>query len=573
MTNEQIAGHFEQLADLLDLSGENPFRVRAYRNAARVVESLARECAEFQPLEENLTELPGIGKDLAAKIAQMLETGRLEALDKARKALPPKLPELLTVQGLGPKKIRKLHEELGVDSIEALKAAAEQGRVRTLAGFGEKSEAAILEALAFHTGDRRYLLPDVRAELDALLGELGKLSGLQHLEPAGSYRRGRDTVGDLDLLALAADGAALMKCLREYSRVQTVLGSGDTKTSVQLRQGLQVDLRVVEPEAFGSAMLYFTGSQAHNVALRRRAKERDLKLNEYGLFRGDERVAGATEEDVYKALGLPWIPPELREDHGEIETAEKNALPKLIEQSDIRGDLHMHTTWSDGAESVREMAEAARTFGYSYIAITDHSQRLTVANGLDETRLRKQMEEIDLLGDSLDGITVLKGIEVDILEDGTLDMADEVLEQLDVVIGSVHSHFQLSRDRQTERLLKAMDHPCITGIGHPTGRLLLRRPGVDLDMERIIAHAAQRGCFLEVNANPQRLDLNEIFLRMAVDQQVLLCINTDAHRSRDFENLGYGVSQARRGWVTASSVLNTLPIAKLKRELQSIRRT
>lgn len=560
MNNEQLASHFRELADLLELAGENPFKIRAYRGAVRTLRTETRAMTDrLAEAEEDLTALPGIGKELAAKIAELVETGRLQALDKARSALPEGLPALLRLEGLGPKKVRRLYDELGIDSLESLEQAINDGKIRQLKGFGEKSEQAIQQALMQRPqGPERFLRSQATELLTPLLAALRATPGVVQVEPAGSYRRARDTVGDLDILVASEPGVEVMPVLLGWPGVQEVIAGGETKTSVRMGTGLQVDLRVVPPASFGAALHYFTGSMEHNIRLRRRAQDRSLKVNEYGVFDGDSCVGGATEAEVFAALDLPWMPPEIREDRGEWTAAEAGDLPRLVTVDDIRGDLHAHTTYSDGLHSIREMAEAARERGYAYLAITDHSQRLTVAHGLDAERLRDQGAEIDRVRGEVDGLLLLKGIEVDILEDGSLDLDDDVLGELDLVIASVHSRFKLDVDRQTERILRAMDHPRVTLLGHPTGRLLLSRPPYEVDMERIIDHAAQRGTVLEINANPRRLDLNDQWARLAVERGCTLAVNTDAHRVDDFDLMGYGIGQARRAWVEAQHLLNTM---------------
>ncbi len=514
--NADIAAVFEEIADLLDLKGENPFRIRAYRNAARMILDLGRELREMVEAGQDLTELPGIGADLAKKIEEIVRTGKCAALEELRSESAPGILELLRIPGLGPKRVKALNRSLGITNMDQLRAAAEAGKIRELPGFGEKSEKQILDAIKARalTG-KRFLLAAVEPYANALVAHLGKVKGVQQIAVAGSYRRRKETVGDLDVLVVAEKGDEVSGAFVSYDEVKHVLAHGETKSSVLLKSGIQVDLRVVEEKSFGAALNYFTGSKEHNIAIRRLGQQRGLKINEYGVFRGEEYVAGRTEEEVYAAVDLPLIPPELREDKGEIEAAQKGALPKLLELKMLRGDLHMHTSASDGQNTIEEMAAAARAKGYEYIAITDHSKRLTVARGLDARRLREQMEEIDRLNEKLKGITILKGIEVDILEDGTLDLPDDVLRELDIVIGAIHSHFNLPEAKQTARILKAMDHPCFSILAHPSGRLLLEREAYAVDMERILKHAKERGCAMELNSHPVRLDLDDSYCRVA----------------------------------------------------------
>ncbi len=572
--NDEIAFLLARTADLMEILDENGFRVRAYRNAGRVIGDQVQPIAEIAA-GDGLESLPGIGKDLAGLLLEWIETGDLSAYDEYFAQIPPNLPDLLDLPGIGPKKVRKFWQELDVVDLPGLKEAAEQQKIRALNGMGAKSEENILKAIqADLSSDRRYLRSTAARWITALTDWLNEYPHLNRLTPAGSWRRGRDTVGDLDFLAtVTASGTAeaLITHFCEFAEFKTVLGQGNTKGSAVLDNGLQVDLRVVPADSWGAALQYFTGSQAHNIAIRARAKTMGLRVNEYSVQQDDTAIAGATEKDVYAALDLPWIPPELREDRGEIQQALDGQLPTLITSDDIRGNLHAHSDASDGKHPIAEIATAARDIGYEFWAVTDHSKRLTVANGLDEDRLRRQVDEIDRLQDQIDGITILKGIEVDILEDGSLDLDDDVLALLDVVVVSVHSKFSLPRDKQTERIIRAMDNPYTTFVGHPTGRRMPKRPEMDLDMERILAHAAQRGCYLELNAGPHRLDLHDRYCRQAADMGVMVTINTDAHSIHDFENIDYGVSQARRAGLTANDVINTRTTGELRDLLAATR--
>jgi DNA polymerase (family 10) len=564
--NADVAAIFDEIADLLEIQGANPFRIRAYRNAARMAQELGRDLRELLRRGEDLTELPGIGDDLAGKIAEIVETGSCTMLKKLHKQLPAALTELLKLPGLGPKRVKALYHELDIHTLEQLHRAARDGRLRELPGFGAKTEQRILGALTARRGVARRVKLVVAAQYaDSYRDYLAKTPGVRDVVVAGSFRRCRETVGDLDILVTTDDPARAMKRFVSYDEVTKVLAQGETRATVLLASGLQVDVRVVEPGSFGAALHYFTGSKAHNIAIRRLGQQRGLKINEYGVFKGDKRVAGQTEESVYRSVGLAYVPPELREDRGEIELARANKLPKLVELADLKGDLHAHTKATDGHHSLKEMALAARARGLRYLAITEHSRRLTVAHGLDPKRLLKQIGEIDRLNAELDGITLLKGIEVDILEDGGLDLPDYVLAQLDLVIGAVHSQFHLSRARQTERILRAMDHPYFTILAHPSGRLLERREPYDVDMLRIVRKARRCGCFLELNAQPERLDLLDVHCQMAKDEGVLVCINSDAHSVSEFDNLRYGVGQARRGWLEKGDVLNTRGLAEVRK--------
>ena len=563
--NADIAAIFEEIADLLEIQEANPFRIRAYRNAARTLGELSQDARVLVEKGDDLKRLPGIGDDLSAKIREIVATGHCSFLERLRTELPPAVTELLKIPGLGPKRVKTLYHDLEVQTVEQLYRAARDGRIRALPGFGEKTELNILQAVEAHVSRaRRFKLAVAAQYAEALRTCLAAVPGVKQVTIAGSFRRMRETVGDLDILVTAMPDSPVMRRFTAYDEVAEVLSAGAKRASAMLKCGLQVDLRVVAEESYGAALQYFTGSKAHNIAIRRIAQKRGLKVNEYGVYRGEARIAGENEESVYRAVGLPYIPPELREDRGEIEAAHAGRLPQLVELADLRGDLHVHTRATDGRHTLREMALAAQAQGFEYLAITEHSRRLTVAHGLDPLRLARQCDEIDALNEQLTGITLLKGIEVDILEDGSLDLPDKVLARLDLVVGAVHSKFDLSRARQTERILRAMAHPCFTMLAHPTGRLMEKREPYDVDMLRIIRQAKKRGCFLELNAHPERLDLLDTYCQMAKEEGVLISINSDAHSSLDFANLRFGVGQARRGWLEARDVLNTRPLAELR---------
>ncbi|MGD1984717.1 MAG: DNA polymerase/3'-5' exonuclease PolX [Chromatiaceae bacterium] len=563
--NADIAAIFEEIAELLEIQGANPFRIRAYRNAAITIGEFGRDLPALIRNGKELPKIAGIGEDLSRKINEIATTGHCTLLDRLHNTLPTTITALLKIPGLGPKRVRALYEELHVQDVAALRSAAEQGQIQALPGFGPKTERRILQALhAQGTQERRIERALAGQYAEALAAELRHVDGVQQVDIAGSYRRCKETVGDIDILVTAMSSQAVMQRFTGYDEVQQVISQGGTRATVMLRSGLQVDLRVVGVEAYGAALVYFTGSKAHNIALRKRAQRRGLKLNEYGVFRGKERLAGETEESVYAAFGLPWIPPELREDRGEIEWAERAELPALVTRRDLRGDLHCHTRASDGRATLEEMADAARAQGLDYLAITEHSQRLGIAHGLTAERLLKHIDAIDRLNDHLEGITLLKGIEVDILEDGSLDLPDEVLGQLDLVVGAVHSRFDLSRARQTRRLLKAMAHPHFTLLAHPTTRELGKRAPIQADWLRIIRYARERGCFLELNSQPNRLDLLDTWCHAARDEGVLVAINSDAHSQQDLDNLEGGIGQARRGWLSAEDVLNSRSLRRLR---------
>jgi DNA polymerase (family 10) len=567
--NQNVASTFEELADFLEIDGANPFRIRAYRNAARTIGDLGEELSVIHERGDDLTGVEGIGKDLAAKIEEILRTGTLEALLEIQERIPASLGELLRLSGLGPKRVKVFFDDLGIKSLDDLEAAAREGGLRDLPGMGKKTEEKLLKAIASRRdASKRFLRAEIAPVADALMEHLEGSGFADRLTLAGSYRRSRETVGDLDILAVSEKAELLMEVFVAYEDVVQVLAQGKTKSSVTMRSGLQVDLRVIPDASYGAALHYFTGSQAHNIAMRRRAQERGLKMNEYGVFKEEEPVAGDTESGIFSSVGLSEIPPELREGRGEIEAAENDDLPELLDVKMIRGDLHAHSTASDGRDSIEKMAEAAKELGYEYFGVTDHSKRLTVANGLDEIRLAGQIDEIDALNAKGPGIHIFKSIEVDILEEGALDLSDDILERLDYVIGSVHSRFNLSREKQTERVLRAMDNKYFSILGHPTGRLLLSRDPYEIDVPRIIEHAKQRGCFLELNANPHRLDLHDVYCRMAAEAGVLVAVNTDAHRTRHFNYMEHGVGQARRGWLRKRDALNTRSLAQLRKLLR-----
>jgi len=565
VANADIATVFDEIADLLELTDANPFRVRAYRNAAATVGEWPEPLATWEHDDRDFDDLPGIGEDLAAKIREILKTGSCRLLRKLRRTGVSGLAALLRVRGLGPKRIKALHKALGVHTPRQLLRAASAGRIRELRGFGPTSERRIGEALrTFLEKQARRLWAVASADAGAITEYLLRTPAVGRVMVAGSYRRMLETVGDLDFVVAADDGDTVTKHLAAYADTRRTLVRGPTRASIELDNGLQVDMRVVAADEFGAALLYFTGSRAHTIALRRIAQQTGLKLNEYGLFRGNRRIAGDSEASVYAALGLVDIPPELREDRGEIEAARKHRLPELIADGDLRGDLHVHTDASDGSTGLRQMAEAACAAGLEYIAITDHSRNLRIAHGLDTTRLARQIERIDELNGQLQGITLLKGIEVDILEDGSLDLPDSVLARLDLVVGAIHGGFRIDRRRQTERILRAMDRPGFSILAHPTGRLIGQRPPYDIDLQRIARHAQQRGCFLELNCHPQRVDLNDLNCRVAKDAGAMLAVSSDAHHPTDFASLHFGTGQARRGWLGKSDVLNTRKLKDLR---------
>lgn len=568
--NEDIARIFDEMADLLGIKQDNPFRVRAYRNAARVVRGLGREVQEMLNTGRDLKELPGIGEDLAAQIEEILRTGKSKRLERLGKTIPRTLSELLTLPSLGPKRVGRLYQELGIRTPQQLEQAVRAGKLKSLHGFGEKTEQRILEALLERRVKKPRTLHGVAGRLVApLVDALRQAPGTETVLLAGSYRRGRETVGDIDLLACSREPQTLIATFTHHPDVAEILVQGSARATVLLRSGLQVDLRVIAKESLGAALQYFTGSKAHSIELRRRAQSRGLKVNEYGVFRGRHRIAGETEASVYEALELPFIPPELREMQGEFYAAVHQRVPRLVERSDLKGDLHAHTDATDGRATLAQMAQAAQALGFEYLGVTEHSRRVRIAHGLDGEALLRQVEAIDRLNDSLHGFTVLKGVEVDILEDGSLDLPDRVLRELDFVVGAVHSAFNLSREKQTARILRAIEHPYFSILAHPTGRLLGEREAYPLDIEKVIEAARKRGCFLELNAQPQRLDLQDRYCRLAKDAGVLVAVNSDAHGADDFAFLDFGIVQARRGWLEHNDVLNCRPIAELRKLLKA----
>jgi len=572
MTNEEVAHVFEAIADLLEIKGESVYRVISYKRAAESIRAQGRRLEDLQR-EGRLKEIPGVGEAIGAKIDELLTTGKLEFYERLADEVPPGLIDVLKVSGVGPKKAARFWKELGVTSVPELEAAARAGQLRELPGMGARSETAILESIERLARRQvgRIGIGIARPMAERLVEKLKALPGVTAAEPAGSVRRWRETVGDLDLLVGAPAPDEVLQAFVGFDEVERVLGQGDTKASVEVVGGLRVQLWVHPPERFGSALQYATGSQAHNVSLRERALERGLSLSEHGL-KSDEggEILCAGEEDVYRALGLPWIPPELRESLGEIEAAEAGQLPALVTEGDLRGDLHAHTDWSDGRASVEGMAEAAVQLGLSYLAITDHSPSLGALNGLSPARLRQQRREIDRVQEQIGESTkLLQGAEVEILADGRLDYDDDVLAQLDLVIASLHVSLRQPRDQITQRLIGAVANPHVDIIGHPTGRLLGSRSASDVDLEPVFAAAADHGVVLEINAQPDRLDLNDALSRRAWQVGCLLSINTDAHRPDEFRFRRYGIGMARRAWLPAQAVLNSRPADEVLAWLRS----
>ncbi len=559
MNNVDIAAIFDEMADILEFQGANAFRVRAYRNAARTVRDLPEPVAAIVNGDaRDVVALDGIGKDLAEKITTLVTTEKLPQHEKLLREVPSSVMALLRVPGLGPKKAAVLNKQLAIKSLAELRQACEERRVRELKGFGAKTEQTILDGLEIaQAGSERMYWAKADRYAQDMLTHMKQCKAVQRIDAAGSYRRGRETVGDLDILVVSSDNDAVMDHFGQFDTKADVMLRGPTKMSIRLPVGLQVDLRVVGEEAFGAALQYFTGSKDHNVHVRGLAKARGLKINEYGVFRGEEYIAGREEKDVYAALDLPWFPPELREARREFDWAEKGELPELIELKDLVGDLHMHTNATDGKATLEEMVAAAKERGLKYIAITDHSKRVTMARGLDEDRLRAQWSAIDKLNETLRGLQVLKGIECDILERGGLDLPDDVLQDADWVVASVHYGQNQPSDQITGRIVEALENPSVSAIAHPTGRLINRRKPYKVDLDKVIRKAADLGKLLELNANPMRLDLDDVACAAAKSHGVPIVISSDAHSTDGIEVLRYGIQQARRAGLTKADVANT----------------
>jgi DNA polymerase (family 10) len=574
LENKEIARVLEETADLMEIAAEDGFRIRSYRNGATAVEGYPERIVDIlHDPARKVTDIPGIGKGLAVVLAEIAERGSCERRDLLLEKFPPTALEFLKIQGLGPKSIALIFEHFHISTIDELERLCQEQKLRTLPRMGAKLEEKVLRSIAaYRQRTGRFLLSYAEGVATELGEVLGGVPGVDAVTPAGSLRRGRETVGDLDLLVTGPSAKDALDKFVAYPRVEEVLGHGENKASAKVgREGLQVDVRALPPETFGAAMQYFTGSKDHNVALRTRAVKMGFKLNEYGLFRvsDDARIAGETEEGIYGALGLPWIPPELRENTGEIEAAEQGRLPQLVELADIKGDLHMHTIETDGRGTLEEMAEAARQRGYQYIAITDHSKALSMTNGLDEKRVVEFARRVREINRDGVGIRVFSGIECDILKDGAMDLADDALAELDLVIGSVHSHMNQESGEMTDRLLRALGCPYLRIVGHPTGRILLHRDPFPFDFDRVVSEAARRGVAMEINASPERLDLHGALIRTAKAKGAKFTISTDAHHPKQLANMRYGVVTARRGWLGPDDILNTRGADEFARALKS----
>jgi DNA polymerase (family 10) len=574
MENVEIAHLLSKYAELLEIQGADRFRIQAYRNAARTIESLSQPVAQFLEESKDLKKLklPGIGKSMAEHIGEIVKTGTLHALKELRKELPASLDELLEVEGLGPKRTKQLYQQLGISSIKKLEQAIDSGQLESLAGFGKKSAEKIRRALEnLAKRPRRFKLLDADQLVHPLIEHLRAGGNIEQLEVAGSYRRRMETVGDIDILTASEKPNAVMQRFQAYPEVERVIAAGTTRGTVILRSGLQVDLRILPRRSYGSALHYFTGSKAHNIAVRTLGVERGLRISEYGIFRvpkgkkaeeagveEGERIGGASEEDVFRAVDLDWVPPELREDRGEIQAAQKHKLPRLIVLEDIRGDLHMHSKWTDGNGSILEMARACKERGYQYCAITDHTKAVRVAGGLSAEDFKRQREEIEEARTKVRGITIFSGCEVDILPDGSLDLPDPPLEQLDVVVAAVHYKMDMNQSEMTKRVLKALTHPAVKILAHPTGRLINQRDPFAIDLEQIFHAAKEYNVAVELNAQPDRLDLTDLHLLRAREIGVKIAINTDAHSAEQLHFIRYGIDQARRGWLEKRHVINAL---------------
>lgn len=571
LKNLELSRIFEQIARILKIKGENPFKIRAYEKIVLVLENLPIDIETIYR-QGGLNDIPGVGEGIAKKIEEFLTTSKLEYYEKLKETIPSGVIELLDISEVGPKTAKLLYEELGVDNIEKLEKAVKGHQIKNLPGMGEKSETNILRGIELYKRRKeRVLLGTALPLAEEIAESLRQLKETDKISFAGSLRRKKETIGDIDILVTSQKPEKIMKTFISLPQVREILAEGPTKSSVITKDDIHIDVRVVEPISFGAALQYFTGSKAHNIRLRELAVKRGLKINEYGVFdvKTNRRIAGEREEEIYQILNLPFIPPELREDRGEIKAAQENKLPELIKYSQIRGDLHLHTKWSDGAHTIRQMAEAAKKRGYKYIAITDHSQSLKFAGGLTEERLREQAEEIQKLNRKLDDFTILTGIEVDIKSNGNLDFSDEILSKLDVVVAAIHSGFKQESKIITERLVGAMQNRFVSIIAHPTGRLIGYRESYQVDINKIMTLAVETGTILEINAYPERLDLNDVHCRMAKDRGVQLAIETDAHSIDGLEFMNLGVDVARRGWLEEKDVINTLPLDKLLKRLKS----
>ena len=573
MTNQEIADILIHISEILDIQGENPFKIRAYIKASQTIENLTYQLSSLED-KDRIMELPGIGEGIAKKIKELLETGKLKYYEDLKKSEYAPLIELLRIPGMGPKHAKLVHDELGVKSIAELKKAAEAGKLRELPGLGEKVEQNILQGIQqVQKFKERYSLAFIYPRAQNIVEELKKIKEIKQITLGGSLRRMKETIGDVDILVASDKPKPVMGAFVNLPQTAKVLSEGNTKASIMTKDGFQVDIRVVKPISFGAAQHYFTGSKAHNIRIRSLGIDKGLKINEYGVFKGQKNIAGKTEEEVFKSVGLPYIPPELREDQGEIEAAQNNQLPHLIELNDLKGDLHVHSDWTDGNNSIGEMAKAAQKRGYQYIAVCDHSPTIGITNGLTPQRLKKHNEEIGKLNERMaqtqggKNFRILKGIEVDIRSNGQLDFEDEILKGLDIVVGAVHTKFTQNKEEMTKRIIKAIENPYVDIIAHPTGRLIGKREPYQVDMDKIMDACKANSKVLELNAYPERLDLSDLNCRKAKGKGVKIAISTDAHADAHLEWIKFGVATARRGWIEPEDVINTLPLTRLLRLL------
>ncbi len=571
MKNQEIARIFNEIADLLEIKNDNPFRIRAYRKAAQNIESLSEDVSEIIGSNRKLTDIPGIGKDLAEKIIEYVNTGKMQSYEELKAEVPRAILELMSVPGLGPKTAKMIYDKLGIDSIEKLEEAARSHKLQQLPKIREKTEKNILKGIEFLKKSKGRIPLGIAWPVACdIVKALSALKEVKKIDTAGSLRRCKETIGDIDILVVSDKPEKVMDVFTNLPSVSEVLAKGETKSSIRTKDNIQVDIRVVDEKCYGAALAYFTGSKAHNIRIREMAVKKGLKISEYGVF--DEKtgkfLSGAEEKDIYDALGLPWIPPELREDTGEIESALKGRLPRLVETKDIKGDFHIHTKWSDGGNTIEEMVEAGRKRGYKYIAITDHTRALGVANGLDEKRVLEQIEFIRKLNEKNKDVVILCGVEANIGNDGMLDLPPEILRKLDIVVGSVHSGFKQDRETMTKRVVKCINSGLIHVLGHPTGRLLGERDAYEIDMGEVLKSAREKGVAIEVNAYPLRLDLTDINCRRAKEMGVKVVISTDAHWTEQMDYMALGVSVARRGWLEKDDVINTYTVDKLKQWLR-----
>ena len=571
MKNKELADLFERMADILEFKGENPFKISAYRKASRIIRDLTQDIEDITE-SGKLKDVPGIGEGMAQKIMEYLKTGKVSKFEEVRKGVPDELIAIMDIPGMGPKTLSMLHKEKGISNLSQMEKAVEDGSLVGLPGIGEKKVENIKRGIQLLKQSKgRMNLGIAFPVAKQIVETLREKTGSRKIEWAGSLRRMRENIGDIDILATGPNPEKIIHTFTHLTEVKEILASGETKASVIVEGGIQIDLRVVEEDSYGAALQYFTGSKGHNIHLRGIAKARGIKINEYGVFKGEKKIGGKEEKDVYRALGMDWIEPELREDRGEIEASQDGHLPKLIEQSEINGDLHVHSKWSDGTSTIEEIARAAQKRGYQYLAICDHSKSLKITHGLDESRLMKQIEEIDRINEKMKGFQLLKGTEVDILSDGKLDLSEKVLEKLDLVVAAVHSGFKQDKERMTKRIIRAIEDPLVHVVAHPSGRLLGARDPYEVEIEQVMEAAKQHSKALEINAYFERLDLDDIHCRKAKEMGIRVAIGTDSHHLDQMWMISLGVAVARRGWLEPIDVLNTLPLKEVLKWSRSVR--